>query len=109
MVTFFAQHIACLLKKVLLEIERRMSTQAEHIRNVSISILLISQIIHVLIITCMQQNNLMRAREEKYKSRIRVLEALASGANGQVNSSVTNGKTHVNFGDFILLRVPVYS
>ncbi|KAF7109970.1 hypothetical protein CFC21_110143 [Triticum aestivum] len=27
----------------------------------------------------MQQNNLMKAREEKYKSRIRVLEALASG------------------------------
>ncbi|TVU07849.1 hypothetical protein EJB05_41221 [Eragrostis curvula] len=26
-------HIACLLRKVILEIERRMSTQAEHIRN----------------------------------------------------------------------------
>lgn len=43
----------------------------------------------------------MRAREEKYKSRIRVLEALASGTNGQtqVNSSATNGKAHVKFGD----------
>lgn len=43
----------------------------------------------------------MKAREEKYKSRIRVLEALASGTSGQthVNSSATNGKTHVNFGD----------
>lgn len=39
----------------------------------------------------------MRAREEKYKSRIRVLEALASGISGQtqINSSVTNGKANV--------------
>jgi hypothetical protein len=28
---------------------------------------------------CHQQNNLFKAREEKYQSRIRVLEALASG------------------------------
>ncbi|OEL16173.1 Kinesin KP1 [Dichanthelium oligosanthes] len=70
-------HIACLLRKVILEIERRISTQAEHIRN---------------------QNNLMRAREEKYKSRIRVLEALASGISGQtqINSSATNGKANVD-------------
>ncbi|CAN6177854.1 unnamed protein product [Urochloa humidicola] len=69
-------HIACLLRKVILEIERRISTQAEHIRN---------------------QNNLMRAREEKYKSRIRVLEALASGISGQtqINSSAANGKANV--------------
>ncbi|RLN12122.1 hypothetical protein C2845_PM09G16070 [Panicum miliaceum] len=69
-------HIACLLRKVILEIERRISTQAEHIRN---------------------QNNLMRAREEKYKSRIRVLEALASGISEQtqINSSATNGKANV--------------
>ncbi|KAH1135957.1 hypothetical protein GYH30_013582 [Glycine max] len=50
--------VACLLKKVTQEIERRMSTQAEHLRT---------------------QNNLFKAREEKYQSRIRVLEALASG------------------------------
>ncbi|KAM0848475.1 hypothetical protein ACQ4PT_054370 [Festuca glaucescens] len=31
------------------------------------------------------QNNLMKAREEKYKSRIRVLEALASGNSGQIH------------------------
>uniref|UniRef100_A0A0E0LCJ6 Kinesin motor domain-containing protein n=1 Tax=Oryza punctata TaxID=4537 RepID=A0A0E0LCJ6_ORYPU len=70
-------HLACLLRKVILEIERRISTQAEHIRN---------------------QNNLMKAREEKYKSRIRVLEALASGTSEQthVNSSATNGKAHVS-------------
>lgn len=39
----------------------------------------------------------MRAREEKYKSRIRVLEALASGISGQtqINSSTTNGKANV--------------
>nr|XP_007160373.1 hypothetical protein PHAVU_002G316200g [Phaseolus vulgaris]ESW32367.1 hypothetical protein PHAVU_002G316200g [Phaseolus vulgaris] len=49
--------VACLLRKVSQEIERRMSTQAEHLRT---------------------QNNLFKAREEKYQSRIRVLETLAS-------------------------------
>ncbi|KAH1135961.1 hypothetical protein GYH30_013582 [Glycine max] len=57
--SFISLHrVACLLKKVTQEIERRMSTQAEHLRT---------------------QNNLFKAREEKYQSRIRVLEALASG------------------------------
>ncbi|KAF2324848.1 hypothetical protein GH714_018034 [Hevea brasiliensis] len=50
--------VACLLRKVVQEIERRISTQAEHIRT---------------------QNNLFKSREEKYQSRIRVLEVLASG------------------------------
>ncbi|XP_026661679.2 kinesin-like protein KIN-14C [Phoenix dactylifera] len=50
--------VACLLRKVVQEIERRISTQAEHIRN---------------------QNNLIKAREDKYQSRIKVLEALATG------------------------------
>ncbi|XP_044476477.1 kinesin-like protein KIN-14P isoform X2 [Mangifera indica] len=49
--------VACLLRKVVQEIERRISTQAEHLRT---------------------QNNLFKAREEKYQSRIQVLEALAS-------------------------------
>ncbi|XP_050379267.1 kinesin-like protein KIN-14P isoform X1 [Argentina anserina] len=52
--------VACLLRKVVQEIERRISTQAEHLRT---------------------QNNVFKAREEKYQSRIRVLEALASGIN----------------------------
>ncbi|XP_074580843.1 kinesin-like protein KIN-14C [Curcuma longa] len=50
--------VSCLLRKVVQEIERRISTQADHIRN---------------------QNNLIKAREEKYQSRIRVLETLANG------------------------------
>ncbi|XP_020554260.1 kinesin-like protein KIN-14P [Sesamum indicum] len=50
--------VACLLRKVVQEIERRICTQAEHLRT---------------------QNNLFKAREEKYQSRIRVLEALATG------------------------------
>ncbi|CAI8619844.1 unnamed protein product [Vicia faba] len=50
--------VACLLRKVSQEIERRISTQAEHLRT---------------------QSNLFKAREEKYQSRIRVLEAIASG------------------------------
>ncbi|XP_062218651.1 kinesin-like protein KIN-14D [Phragmites australis] len=56
--------IACLLRKVIVEIERRISTQAGHIRS---------------------QNNLIKAREEKYQSRIRVLEALAGWASGQTH------------------------
>ncbi|XP_038904817.1 kinesin-like protein KIN-14P isoform X3 [Benincasa hispida] len=52
--------VACLLRKVVQEIERRISTQAEHLRT---------------------QNNLFKAREEKFQSRIRVLEALASNIN----------------------------
>ncbi|KAI4339007.1 hypothetical protein MLD38_023997 [Melastoma candidum] len=56
------QRIALLLRKVVQEIERRISTQAEHLRT---------------------QNNLFKAREEKYQSRIKVLEALASNMCGQ--------------------------
>ncbi|CAI8594869.1 unnamed protein product [Vicia faba] len=52
--------VACLLRKVVQEIERRISTQQGHLRT---------------------QNNLFKTREEKYQSRIRVLEALASGTN----------------------------
>ncbi|KAL6876396.1 hypothetical protein ACP4OV_012968 [Aristida adscensionis] len=79
-------HLAFLLRKVLMEIERRISTQAEHIRN---------------------QNNLMKAREEKYKSRIRVLEALASGTSGQteVNSIMTNGKAHGAEDDVLQMKM----
>ncbi|KAJ1259539.1 hypothetical protein BS78_10G164100 [Paspalum vaginatum] len=79
-------HIACLLRKVILEIERRISTQAEHIRN---------------------QNNLMRTREEKYKSRIRVLEALAGGASGQMQmySNTTNGKTNVASDHVLQMKI----
>ncbi|XP_074555914.1 kinesin-like protein KIN-14C [Curcuma longa] len=52
--------VACLLKKVIHEIERRIATQAEHIRN---------------------QNNLIKAREENFQSRIEVLETLANASN----------------------------
>ncbi|TYK25481.1 kinesin-4-like [Cucumis melo var. makuwa] len=58
--------VACLLRKVVQEIERRISTQADHLRT---------------------QNNLFKAREEKFQSRIRVLEALASNINEE-NQSV---------------------
>ncbi|VYS46474.1 unnamed protein product [Arabidopsis thaliana] len=52
------QRVACLLRKVVQEIERRISTQSEHLRT---------------------QNSVFKAREEKYQSRIKVLETLASG------------------------------
>ncbi|KAK6787594.1 hypothetical protein RDI58_016119 [Solanum bulbocastanum] len=57
--------VACLLRKVVQEIERRISTQAEHLRT---------------------QNNLFKTREEKYQSRIRVLEALATGTSEETQS-----------------------
>ncbi|KAK4257852.1 hypothetical protein QN277_007386 [Acacia crassicarpa] len=49
--------VACLLRIVVQEIERRIATQADHLRT---------------------QNNLFKAREDKFQSRIKVLEALAS-------------------------------
>ncbi|XP_052179784.1 kinesin-like protein KIN-14K [Diospyros lotus] len=52
--------VACLLRKVVQEIERRISNQAEHFRT---------------------QSNIFKSREEKYQSRIKVLEALATGSN----------------------------
>ncbi|XP_015166970.1 kinesin-3-like isoform X3 [Solanum tuberosum] len=52
------QRVACLLRKVVQEIERRISTQAEHLRT---------------------QSNLFKSREEKYQSRIRIMEVLATG------------------------------
>ncbi|XP_008804600.2 kinesin-like protein KIN-14C [Phoenix dactylifera] len=52
--------VALILRKVVQEIERRVATQSEHIIN---------------------QNNLIKAWEEKYQSRIRVLETLANGTN----------------------------
>nr|KJB39305.1 hypothetical protein B456_007G005900 [Gossypium raimondii] len=55
--------VACLLRKVVQEIERRISTQADHLRT---------------------QNNLFKIREEKYKSRIRVLETLAAGNSEEI-------------------------
>ncbi|XP_028550644.1 kinesin-like protein KIN-14C [Dendrobium catenatum] len=60
--------VASLLRKVVQEIERRISTQTEHIRN---------------------QNDLIKAREEKYQSRIRVLETLAAGTNEEVQVKKT--------------------
>ncbi|WRX17154.1 Calponin homology domain - like 6 [Theobroma cacao] len=50
--------VACLLRTIVQEIEWRVSTRAENLKN---------------------QNNVYRAREEKYQSRIRALETLAKG------------------------------
>ncbi|KAI3780207.1 hypothetical protein L2E82_10178 [Cichorium intybus] len=60
--------VACLMRKVVQEIERRISTQAEHLRT---------------------QNNLFKTREEKYQSRIRALESVANG-NGGESKAVLN-------------------
>ncbi|MBA0829601.1 hypothetical protein Goarm_014195, partial [Gossypium armourianum] len=50
-------HVACLLRKAVQEMGRRLSTQADHLRA---------------------QNNLYRAREEKHRLKIKELEALVS-------------------------------
>jgi len=44
-IPFVAQRVACLLRKVVQEIERRISTQAEHLRTVRI-------ILDFLILNC---------------------------------------------------------
>ncbi|XLT29197.1 hypothetical protein HN873_060489, partial [Arachis hypogaea] len=54
-----AQRAGCLLKKILQVIELCVSHQAESIKN---------------------QNNIFKAREDKYQSRINALETLAAGA-----------------------------
>ncbi|KAL1326560.1 kinesin-like protein KIN-14J isoform X1 [Arachis ipaensis] len=53
-----AQRAGCLLKKILQVIELRVSHQAQSIKN---------------------QNNIFKAHEEKYQSRINALETLAAG------------------------------
>ncbi|KAK8686680.1 hypothetical protein V6N13_125703 [Hibiscus sabdariffa] len=58
-------HVACLLRKVVQEIGRRLSTQADHLRN---------------------QNNMYRALEEKHGSRIRELEALVSATRKEIKN-----------------------
>ncbi|KAJ4973471.1 hypothetical protein NE237_006645 [Protea cynaroides] len=65
--------VACLLRKVVQEIERRIATQAEHLRT---------------------QNNLYKAREEKYQSRLRVLETLATGTSEETQVA-TNKFQHI--------------
>ncbi|KAK8692680.1 hypothetical protein V6N13_070287 [Hibiscus sabdariffa] len=60
--------VTCLLRKVVQEIERRISTQADHLRT---------------------QNNLFKIREERYQSRIRVLQVLAAESDEQAKP-VTN-------------------
>ncbi|XP_020089510.1 kinesin-like protein KIN-14D isoform X2 [Ananas comosus] len=76
--------VACLLRKVIQEIERRISTQAEHIRN---------------------QNNLIKAREEKYQSRIRVLETLASGTSEQTQTETNKVDEKKRVGEEEMTRL----
>jgi kinesin family protein C2/C3 len=86
--TVVVQRVACLLRKVVQEIERRISTQAEHLRTVitclmdyflDLIVFSLSHCVNCLMFLCLQQSNLFKTREEKYQSRIRLLETLASG------------------------------
>ncbi|XVF10601.1 hypothetical protein REPUB_Repub07fG0196300 [Reevesia pubescens] len=65
--------VAGLLRKIVEEIEWRVSTRAENLKN---------------------QNNLYRAREEKYQSRIRALETLVTGT-VEENKVVINQLQHL--------------
>ncbi|GMI75469.1 hypothetical protein like AT1G73860 [Hibiscus trionum] len=66
-------HVACILRKVVQEIGRRLSTQADHLRN---------------------QNSIYRALEEKHGSKIRELEALVSATHKETKQ-VTNQPQHI--------------
>ncbi|KAI4303529.1 hypothetical protein MLD38_039143 [Melastoma candidum] len=61
--------MAVLLGKVLNIIERKMSAQAENCRN---------------------QNNIFKSREEKFHSRIKVLETFAQGVNEENEVALRN-------------------
>ncbi|KAJ0265715.1 Kinesin-like protein KIN-14J [Hirschfeldia incana] len=65
--------MASLLSALVQVIEQRISNQADNLKN---------------------QNILFRVREEKYRSRIKVLETLAAGAT-QENEIVTNCMEHI--------------
>ncbi|CAH8382629.1 unnamed protein product [Eruca vesicaria subsp. sativa] len=65
--------MASLLSALVQVIEQRISNQAENLKN---------------------QNILFRVREDKYRSRIKVLETLAAGTN-QENEIVTNCMEHI--------------
>ncbi|KAK8533137.1 hypothetical protein V6N13_046300 [Hibiscus sabdariffa] len=67
--------VACLLRKIVEEIEWRVSTRAKNFKN---------------------QNKLFRAREDKYQSRIRALETLAKGTMEE-NMVVLNHLQHIKF------------
>jgi len=82
---FFPKRVASLLTKVVQEIERRISTQEEHIQNVRYTLHIYYLRHHCYdILSPPQQNNLIKACEEKYQSRIRVLETLASGTGEEI-------------------------
>ncbi|XP_019163237.1 PREDICTED: kinesin-like protein KIN-14P isoform X2 [Ipomoea nil] len=68
------ERVACLLRKVIQEIEMRISTQAEHLR---------------------MQSDLFKAREDKYQSRIRDLEALATGTREETEAIFMNPVRHI--------------
>lgn len=67
------QNIAHLLKMIVQEIDKRISTQVEHIKN---------------------QNNHIKASEEKYRARTRLLETLATGASEETQI-VMNQLQHI--------------
>ncbi|XP_030551637.2 kinesin-like protein KIN-14J isoform X2 [Rhodamnia argentea] len=64
--------MARLLRKVLQIIERRMSVQAESLRD---------------------QNNVHKSREQKFQSRIKVLETLVKGTSEEIQVAVKNSES----------------
>ncbi|XP_077218072.1 P-loop nucleoside triphosphate hydrolases superfamily protein with CH (Calponin Homology) domain-containing protein [Tasmannia lanceolata] len=68
--------VACLLRKVVQEIERRISTQAEHIRTQNILIKAREE----------KYQSINRVLEEKYQSRITVFETLVNGTSDETQN-----------------------
>ncbi|CAK8579200.1 unnamed protein product [Lathyrus sativus] len=70
-----AQHAACLLRKILQVIELRFSNQSESMKN---------------------QNNIFKAREGKYQTKLNAVETLAAGA-AEENELVTGWVQKLKF------------
>ena len=72
------------------EIERRIATQADHLRtvtcssNLSCATLFLKECSDLCIyLSFLQQSNLFKAREQKYQSRLKALETLAKGTSDE--------------------------
>ncbi|VFQ78012.1 unnamed protein product [Cuscuta campestris] len=78
------ERVAFLLRKVVQETERRISTQAEHLR---------------------MQSDLFKAREEKYQSKIRVLEAIAAQANKELENEEKKVEEKTRANEYGVVRL----
>uniref|UniRef100_A0A803LQG9 Uncharacterized protein n=1 Tax=Chenopodium quinoa TaxID=63459 RepID=A0A803LQG9_CHEQI len=79
-----SHRVACLLKRLVREIERRVSNQADKIKN---------------------QNNLCKVREGKYLSKVKALETLAVGAAEESETEKTKLEEKKKHGEQDVVRL----